>query len=71
MMDLIFLIIPIVFGLVSLVCFGFWLWMLIDLIKRNQFHNFGDNAKVIWIVLLIFLGIIGAIVYFFMEKRKG
>jgi len=42
---------------------GFWIWMLIDLIKNQE------KDKVVWILVLIFTGILGAIVYFFVAKR--
>jgi|SRR3989338_2619344 len=42
----------------------FWLWMLIDAIRR-QFDN-----KALWIILIIVLGFLGAILYFFIIRRK-
>jgi len=47
---------------------GFWLWMLVDCAGRN-FP--GPNEKVIWILILILIGIIGAIAYYFIIKRKS
>lgn len=49
---------------ISLVLGAFTLWMLIDAIKR-QFDD-----KTLWIILIIFLGPLGAILYFFMVRRK-
>ncbi len=47
------------------IIFGaFWLWMLIDCIKR-QFKD-----KTMWILLIIFFSFIGAILYFFMMRKK-
>jgi preprotein translocase subunit YajC len=47
------------------IIFGvFWLWMLIDAIKR-QFEN-----KTLWIILIIVLSFLGAILYFFIVRRK-
>ena len=43
----------------------FWLWMLIDCLKRD-FKR--DIDKVVWILVLIFLHILGAIVYYFVVK---
>ncbi|MFH1652512.1 MAG: PLD nuclease N-terminal domain-containing protein [Pseudomonadota bacterium] len=46
---------------------AFWIWMLVDCIKRD----FKDsNEKVVWVLVLIFLQLIGAIVYYFVVKRK-
>lgn len=53
-------------GLVSLLGFAFWIWMLIDVVQRPM----KDNDKVVWIILLIFLQVIGAIIYFFTARRK-
>ena len=48
-----------------------WLWMLIDCLKRQD-DNFavgGNNAKLIWILVIIFTGLIGAVIYYFLIKR--
>ncbi len=45
--------------------FIFWIWMIVD-----QRDMKGDN-KVVWILLLVFLGILGAIIYYFVIKRKS
>ncbi len=42
----------------------FWLWMLIDAISR-QFDD-----KTLWIILIIVLSFLGAILYFFIIRRK-
>ena len=55
----------IIFPLVMLAFSIFWLWMLIDCIKR-QF-----NDKVLWIILIVFLNLLGAILYYFIVKRKN
>lgn len=48
--------------------FIFWLWMLIDCIKSD----FGQNHnKISWILIIIFTGIIGAVLYYFLVKRKS
>lgn len=51
--------------LIVFLAFGiFWLWMLIDCIQRD----FKD--KVLWIIILLFASFIGAIIYFFVVKKK-
>ncbi|MBI2657530.1 PLDc_N domain-containing protein [Candidatus Woesearchaeota archaeon] len=45
--------------------FVFWVVMLIDCIKRS-FKN--ENEKIVWVLVIIFLHIIGAIIYFFVIK---
>lgn len=42
----------------------FWLWMLIDCIKRPI------ENKVVWILVIVLVGLLGAILYFFIERKK-
>jgi predicted membrane channel-forming protein YqfA (hemolysin III family) len=61
----------IVFILISLMLV-FWVWMLIDCLKRN-FRK--DNDKIVWALVIIFLYILGASIYYFVikinEKKTG
>ena len=45
----------------------FWILMIVDAAKR-KFET--DGEKVAWILILAFIGIIGAIVYYFVVKKK-
>ena len=45
--------------------FVFWIWMLIDCLKRN-FRK--DNDKIVWALVIIFLHILGAAIYYFVVK---
>jgi hypothetical protein len=53
--------------LVSLLIFVGWIWMIVDCAKRNRFRT-GD--RVMWTLLLVLTGLIGMILYYFMEIRK-
>lgn len=57
------------FGIVALLLgallFIFWLLMLIDCLKRD-FKK--DYEKVVWVLVMIFLHILGAIIYYFVVK---
>lgn len=59
------IIVWIVFMIVGLALSVFWIWMLVDAIKRPF------DQKTMWIILLIILGWIGAIAYYFVIKRKN
>ncbi len=52
-----FMIIIMFFGL------AFWLWMLIDVMKRKS----GD--KLSWVLVIVFLNVLGAVLYYFMVYR--
>jgi len=51
--------------LVGVLLFIFWLWMLIDCLKRD-FKK--DYEKIAWVLVMIFLHILGAIIYYFVVK---
>lgn len=55
------------FALIGILAVVFWIWMLIDCARRN----FEGSEKVVWILIIIFLGILGALVYFFVGRKKG
>jgi hypothetical protein len=42
-----------------------WISALIDILKSN----FQDNNKLIWVLVVIFLPVIGAILYFVIGKK--
>ena len=48
----------------------FWLYMLIDCLKRpdKKFPNKGGNERLIWVLVIVFLNIIGALLYYFLVK---
>ena len=58
------LLIPLVWIIFMASVFIFWLLMLIDAIKHSP-----EKTKLVWVVVIIFTHIIGALVYYFVEKR--
>lgn len=55
----------ILFIVISILCLIFWIFMLVDAIKKPIQH------KPLWIIILLLFGIIGAIVYYFAVKRSA
>ncbi len=55
-------LLALIFG--ALILF-FWIMMLIDCLKRD-FKK--DVEKIVWILVLIFLHLLGAIIYYFVVK---
>lgn len=51
--------------IIGILLFAFWIWMIIDCAKRN-FKN--DLEKIIWIIIIVLLGWIGALVYYIVIK---
>lgn len=44
-----------------------WVWMLVDCLKNESSEG---NDKVIWILLMVFLGIIGSVLYYFIRRPQ-
>jgi cytochrome c oxidase assembly factor CtaG len=61
---LVFLIISLVF---TLLCFVFWIWMLVDCIQ-NQ--GLSSTEKIVWVLVIIFLHALGALIYFLVGRRR-
>jgi NADH:ubiquinone oxidoreductase subunit 6 (subunit J) len=61
----IFLVIAI-FGVIIFL-FVFWILMIVDAAKRD-FKT--DGEKIAWVLIVIFLQIIGALVYYFAVKKQ-
>ena len=52
---------------IFLAIFGvvFWVRMLVDCLSKKRFED-----KLVWVIVLIFLNIFGAILYYFIVKNK-
>lgn len=48
-------------------CLGIWIWMLVDVIKRDNWKQ--ESDKTLWILIVALLGAIGAVIYYFAVKR--
>jgi len=59
--------------LLSLVGFAFWVWMLVDVVQRKDVEfgeSAGKDSKLIWVLLMVFLGILPSIIYYFIVYKK-
>jgi len=61
----IIILLAIILGIAS---FVFWILMVIDAAKRG-FKN--SNEKVVWIIVIVLLGALGALIYYFAVKRNS
>jgi hypothetical protein len=46
----------------GVLCFAFWIWMLIDCLKNE---NIGGNERVAWTLAIALTHVLGAVIYFF------
>ena len=54
-------------GIIALAVFVFWIWMLIDAIQNK---GLTDGEKIGWVLAIVFLHIIGALLYYFIGHPK-
>ncbi|MEZ0580446.1 PLDc N-terminal domain-containing protein [Nocardioides sp. MH1] len=55
--------------LVILAAAGFWLWSLIDVLRRSDAEwTAAGQSKVTWVVVVVILGWLGAVLYFFIAR---
>ncbi len=55
----------VVLGILALI---FWIFMIVDVVQRKFKH---ENDKIVWILVVILAGIIGAAIYYFVIKREN
>jgi len=62
------LLVVLVAAVIGIACFVFWIWMLIHAIKNK---GLTDTEKIIWVLVVVFLHVLGALIYFFVGRPKG
>lgn len=55
-------------GLVALAMFAFWVWMLVHAIMNK---GLTDTEKLIWVLVILFANLIGAIIYCIIGRTKN
>ncbi len=68
MKSIIGLFMALVGGAIALGLFVLWIWMLIHAITNK---GISDTEKVLWVVVIIFVPVLGPIIYFFVGRPKG
>jgi len=53
--------------LLVIAAFVFWLWMIVDCVAKEPS---GSSTKVVWLLVIIFLHVLGAFLYFFIRRPE-
>lgn len=59
-----FLMFPIICLTLFIGMFIFWVMMLVDAIKHAP-----EKTKIVWVLVIIFTHVVGALIYYFVERR--
>jgi TctA family transporter len=62
-----FFVFWIIFAVLMMAGFVLWIVMLIDVIQR-KFEN--DNDRILWVLVVVLTGMIGAAIYYLVVKSK-
>jgi prolipoprotein diacylglyceryltransferase len=52
--------------LLVLAGYAFWIWMIVDCATKESSVG---NDKLVWILIIVFAQIIGALIYYFVRRR--
>lgn len=66
-MNLVFALFFVLLIPLALALLGFWLWMLIDCATKEPDQG---NNKIVWILVIVLAGWIGALIYFFARRPE-
>ena len=53
---------------IGIACFAFWVWMLIHAITNKAL---ADGEKIVWVLVIVFLPLLGSILYFFIGRPRA
>jgi hypothetical protein len=52
---------------IGILATAFWIWMLVECATREPETG---NAKVVWVIIIVFMNIIGAVIYYFVRRPQ-
>jgi len=52
---------------IALAALGFWIWMLVDCLNEETKEG---NERLVWVVVIVATKLVGAIVYYFVRRRR-
>jgi hypothetical protein len=54
-------------GAIFLASLAFWIWMLIDCATEEPDTG---NAKICWLLIIVFAFVVGALIYYFVRRGQ-
>lgn len=55
------------FFLLAVTALIFWIWMIVECATKEPSYG---NDKIVWIVVIIFAQLIGALIYYFVRRPQ-
>jgi hypothetical protein len=60
-----------IFSIFFLAATVFWIWALVDCIRVPADSMYKSGNKIVWVLVIVFLHVIGAIVYLIVGRPEG
>ena len=57
--------------ILGIAAFAFWVWAIVDVVKVADDSMFRAGNKLVWVLIIVFLNIIGPIVYFVAGREEA
>jgi len=54
--------------LIAVACLAVWIWALVDAIRNPALD---DTRRLIWVLVIVFTSVLGAIIYLAVAKSPG
>jgi TctA family transporter len=64
------MLLPLVAMVMSLAFFAGWIWMLLDVVQRDENTFKSKDEKLLWVLIVVLGGWIGVLPYYIMEYRR-
>jgi hypothetical protein len=61
------IVFPLLVGLLALLGFVFWLRALVDCATKESAEG---NTKVVWVIIIVFTNIVGALIYWLVRRPQ-
>jgi len=56
-----------IFGLFGIAFLAIWIWVLIDAVTNEPSEG---NDKIMWILIIVLAGIVGALIYYLVRRPE-
>jgi hypothetical protein len=60
-----------IFGLLAIAGLAFWIWALVDSIRVPDDSLYRSGTKLVWVLVIVLAGWIGAIIYLAVGRPEG
>lgn len=57
--------------ILGIAAFAFWVWAIVDVVKVPDDSMFKAGSKLVWVLVVVITGVMGAIIYLVVGRPAG